>query len=75
MSVRTSIRAKLANAERRLKADPTNLALRAEVDRLRAEYRSEALREHIERVVAGAPPLTSDQRARLAVLLSAGTAA
>lgn len=75
MSVRTSIRASLANAERRLKADPTDTQLRAEVDRLRAEYRSEALREHIERVVSAAPPLTAEQRSRLALLLSTGQAA
>lgn len=58
----TSTRAKIANAKR---ADPN-----ADVSHLRLQLRAERLEEHIRRVVAEAPPLTDQQRNRLALLLS-----
>lgn len=40
----------------------------------RRNMRAERLAEHIARVVAEAPPLTAEQRDRLAVLLRGGAA-
>lgn len=40
-----------------------------QADALRRELREQRLREHIEQVVDTAPPLTAEQRARLAALL------
>ena len=39
---------------------------------LRAQLATEGLAEHIQRVVDAAPPLTSAQRERLALLLNPG---
>lgn len=39
------------------------------VDELRRDYAFETLDEHIRRVVESAPPLTAEQRERLASLL------
>ena len=42
------------------------------VDAAVRELRATSLEEHIKRVVDAAPPLTDDQRARLAALLQGG---
>lgn len=59
---RFHVRAKLARAVQR------NVD-QAEIDRLRAEYRTIALSEHIRRVVDDWPPLSAEQKAHLASLL------
>jgi hypothetical protein len=46
-----------------------------DVTELRRQYKAERLAEHIEKVVAQAPPLTNEQRDRLALLLRGGDAA
>lgn len=70
-----AIRSQLANAERRRKAHPDDLAAQAAVDDLRSAYKASALADHIKRVVETAPPLTDAQRDQLAVLLRGGAAA
>lgn len=40
------------------------------IDDLRRQLREEQLAEHIKRVVDQAPPLTAEQKARLAALLT-----
>jgi hypothetical protein len=57
-------RSKIAHA---IKADPN-----ADVSDLRAQLKAERLEEYIERVVSEAPPLTAEQRDRLALLLRGG---
>lgn len=47
-----------------IKRDPS-----ADVTELKRQLKAERLAEHIERVVNEAPPLTNEQRSRLAVLL------
>lgn len=44
----------------------------ADVTELRRKLRAERLEEHIRRVVDEAPPLTAEQRDRLATLLRTG---
>jgi hypothetical protein len=44
----------------------------ADVTELRRQLKAERLEEHIRKVVAAAPPLTAEQRDRLALLLSGG---
>ncbi|PFG19203.1 hypothetical protein ATL40_0760 [Serinibacter salmoneus] len=39
---------------------------------LRREYYAQALAEHVSRVVAAAPPLTAEQRARITAALAGG---
>ncbi len=68
------LRSQLANAERRLKAQPDDDARRAEVDRLRTEYQTSALADYIVRFVDDAPALSAAQRDRLALLLKGGAA-
>ena len=55
---------------RTLKADPT-----ADVTELRSQLKAERLAEHIRQVVTTAPPLTEEQRHKLAVLLRGSAAA
>jgi hypothetical protein len=68
---RSKLRSQIANGTKL--GRPT-----AELQQLRAAYAAETLAEHIARVVAAAPPLTAEQRDRLALLLrpnTGGTAA
>lgn len=60
----THIRAKLANARR---LDPT-----ADITDLQRDLKAARLAEHIAKVVDSAPPLTPEQRDRLALLLRGG---
>ena len=55
-------RASIAARRRHHGSDP-------ETDRLAREFRAERLAAHIRRTVDAAPPLTSEQRERLAMLL------
>ena len=57
----TKTRSDIAHAKRR---DPN-----ADTTELRRQLKAERLAEHIARVVAEAPPLSSEQRDRLAALL------
>lgn len=66
---RRRARALLANAASRLAKNPEDTDTAAEVDRLRGEYQTLTLAEHIQRIVNQAPPLTAQQRADLAALL------
>ena len=61
-------RARLGVASRtaRRTGDPDDIARR---DQLDAEYRTVALAEHVRQVVAKAPPLSPEQRERIAALL------
>lgn len=61
----THTRSELANA---LRADPT-----ADVTDLRRRLKAERLADHIRKIVDAAPPLTADQRSRLATLLGGAT--
>ncbi len=47
----------------------------ADTTELRSELAAARIAAYVEKVVAEAPPLTADQRARLAALLNPGTAA
>lgn len=58
------LRAQLASAHRTKTRDPER------IDALRRQLREQQLAEHIRRVVDQAPPLTGEQRARLAALLT-----
>lgn len=60
----THTRSELANA---LRVDPS-----ADVTDLRRRLKAERLADHIRKIVDAAPPLTADQRARLAALLGGG---
>jgi hypothetical protein len=59
-------RARMANRARFLGADDP------EVLELRRQLREERLAEHIKRVVDEAPPLTVEQRSRLAAIFRSG---
>lgn len=67
-------RASLARAERKAQrsGDPSD---REAAQRTRAEYAELKLAEYIKRAVAAWPPLTNEQRDRLALLLRGGGAA
>jgi hypothetical protein len=60
----THTRAKIAHT---LRHDPD-----ADVTELRRQLKAERLEEHVRRIVDAAPPLTGEQRARLAAILRAG---
>lgn len=62
------MRARIARAERSAKRQDTP-EQRDRVRALRADYAAEKLAEYIEQVIAAAPPLTPEQRDRLALLL------
>jgi hypothetical protein len=63
-------RAAIARASRRAREHPDDPTRIEVLNRTRREYAEAVLTEHIERVVAAAPPLTDEQRARLTLLLS-----
>lgn len=60
----THTRAKIANT---LQKHPS-----ADVTELRRQLRAERLADYIERTVDASPPLTADQRDKLALLLRGG---
>ena len=62
----TQTRAKIAATKRR---DPG-----ADVTNLQVQLKAERLADHVRRVVDSAPPLTPEQRARIAALLRGGEA-
>lgn len=60
-------RARLASLHARADRVPAEAIVDA-----RREYEAQALADHIARVVDAAPPLTNEQREKLAVLLRGG---
>jgi hypothetical protein len=60
----THTRAKIAHT---LRQNPD-----ADVTELRRQLKAERLEEHVRRIVDAAPPLTYEQRTRLAALLRTG---
>lgn len=68
------LRSGIARAEKKLKRDPQDLAAREELVQLRQKYAASKLEDYISRVVAAAPPLSDEQRSRLAVLLNGNAA-
>ncbi len=66
---RTKARSALACAEAEAKRRPGDPHARDEVDELRRQYRAVAAEDYIRELVDSAPPLTDEQRDRLAVLL------
>lgn len=61
-------RARIASLSRSRAADDPDLI------EARRNLRAERLADHVQRVVSEAPPLTDDQRARIAALLRPGAA-
>lgn len=68
MSTWTSERAKLASLSRSRKPDDPDLT------EARRNLRALRLEEHVREILAKAPPLTDEQRDRIAGLLRAGAA-
>jgi hypothetical protein len=65
-------RAVLASRAAAAKRRPLHPESHEAVEQARIEYRVASLADHIRRVVDAAPPLTAEQRDRLAVLLRGG---
>ncbi len=72
---RRQIRAELASAVAQVKRKPDHLGAVAMVEERRRQYRVMAAEEYIKTLVDSAPPLTPEQRDRLAVLLRPDTGA
>lgn len=68
-------RAAIARAERSVKRRPDDLDALEQARRLRSEYKALRAEDYIRQLVDSAPPLTPEQRDRLAVLLRGGAAA
>ena len=66
---RRRARSDLANAHLRFKRHPNDPAAASAVVEARRDYAEIALAEHIRATVDAWPPLTTEQRDRLAVLL------
>lgn len=66
-------RSRLGNAVKQAKADGVSPASSPAVTDARRELAEAKLRAHIEQVVAAAPPLTAEQRSRLASLLTSAS--
>jgi len=60
-------RAQIAGLTRVLEPDDPKLA------EMRRELRAQRLEEHVAKVVQAAPPLTAEQRDRIAAILRGGT--
>lgn len=69
-----ALRAEYARAKRAEQREPADARRREQAERLRRDYAAAKLAEYIKRVVDAAPPLTDEQRDRLAVLLTVGGA-
>jgi hypothetical protein len=66
----THKRAGIARAEQARRRKPDDPDAAARVERLRAEYRAARAEQFIRELMTAAPPLTTEQRDRLAVLLT-----
>lgn len=62
-------RASLASETRRAKRRPDDPEAQVRAEEARRDFYALRLEEYIERVVREAPPLTSDQRDRLSMIL------
>lgn len=63
------VRMAIARGERDARRHPGDEEAKTRVAKLRAEYAELKIQEYVKRVVANAPPLSKEQRARLATLL------
>lgn len=63
------LRAAIASASKVAKLNPGDDQFKVNVRTLRSEYAEKMLANRIKKVVATAPPLTPEQRDRLATLL------
>lgn len=70
MPPKTHLRAVLANRSADLNRSPGDPAAVERRDRAARDYYAEALAEHITATLAKAPPLTDEQRARLARIIA-----
>ena len=64
-------RTAIARAARAVRKRPDDMAALEKLGRVRQDYAEAQLAEHIQQVVAKAPPLSDEQRGRLAALLTA----
>jgi hypothetical protein len=64
-------RARIARASRAAAARPQDSLAQADLESAQRTYAAARLAQHIERTLADAPPLTVEQRQRLARLLGA----
>lgn len=71
--VEAAIRAHQRHAAERAADDPTKLAKARRAVTAAVARERLSIEDHIAAVVAAAPPLTADQRARLAALLAPAT--
>lgn len=65
-----AMRARIGRASRAAARNPSDVRARNEADEARRDYRAAQLAEYIQRTVDAAPPLTAEQRARLARILA-----
>ncbi len=72
---RLRARSRVGNLSKKAKQRPDDPAVLAELQQARRDYAAAALEAHIKALVDSAPPLTPEQRDRLAVLLAPGSAA
>ena len=72
---RRRARGRLANAAQRASRFPNDPAAQAARDDADRQYRVVAAEDYIRELVASAPPLTAEQRDKLAALLRGGAAA
>lgn len=72
---RRQARARLASASAKAARSPEDPTAQQAVDEARRAYRALALEDYIRRTVDAAPPLTDDQRERLATILRGGARA
>jgi hypothetical protein len=63
-------RAAIARATRSMRRHPDDPALHDQLIRARRAYAEAKLTEQIQQVLANAPPLTMEQRSRIAALLT-----
>lgn len=71
---RLQARAELASAAAQSARNPEDPRARAEVDDRRRNYRFVAAEDYVRDLVDEAPPLTEDQRRRLAAILQGSAA-
>jgi hypothetical protein len=69
---RKKARATMASAAARAARRPNDPDARAAAQAARRDYYATALEDYIKRTVDAAPPLTPEQRARLAGILAGG---
>ena len=68
-------RAEIARAALKRKRNPEDPGAARELEKLRSDYRTARAAEYIAKTVEASPPLSNEQRRRLAVLLAPKDAA